>query len=167
MKKKTSAMLLLMLLLNLAATAQTAYKINIYKSKYLLEVLQNNVKIYAFNVVFGNPIGDKFKEGDRKTPIGTFKIKAKYPHKGWKYFLWIDYPTKESWTRFNTRKANGQLKKNDRIGGSIGIHGVPPNCDYLIAERSNWTLGCISLSRKNIEILYQLIPVGTEVQIFE
>lgn len=159
--------LLLCLLWASFAVGKDLYLIKIFKSAYKLEVYKNNVKTHTFKAVFGNPIGDKYKEGDRKTPIGSYKIKAKYPHKSWAYFLWIDYPNATSWQRFKLRKANGQLSQNAKIGGSIGIHGVPQGYDNYISSRTNWTLGCISLTRSDIATLYSIIPVGTEVLIYE
>lgn len=147
--------------------AQDRFLIKISKATYTLELFKNDIPMYNFPCVFGNPVGDKYKQGDRKTPVGSFKIVAKYPHASWSYFLWFDYPNATSWKRFNERKKMGLLQRDDKIGGSIGIHGVPEGYDYLIAKRSNWTLGCISISRKNIALLYKAIPVGTVVQIAE
>jgi murein L,D-transpeptidase YafK len=147
--------------------AQDRFVIKISKSSYTLELFKNDIPVYSFPCVFGNPVGDKYKQGDRKTPVGSFKIVAKYPHASWAYFLWFDYPNTTSWKRFNERKKKGILQREDKIGGSIGIHGVPEGRDYYVAKRSNWTLGCVSISRKNIMLLYNAIPIGTEVQIFE
>ena len=80
----------------------------------------------------------------------------------WKYFIWIDYPNKESWSRFKTRKANGDIPASATIGGEIGIHGVPDGADSMIADKVNWTLGCISLTNKDIEDLYKSISKSTK-----
>jgi murein L,D-transpeptidase YafK len=44
-------------------------------------------------VLGGNPVDDKLLQGDLCTPEGNFLIHAKYPHKSWEKFIWINYPT--------------------------------------------------------------------------
>ncbi len=77
----------------------------------------------------------------------------------------IDYPTKESYAKFNSRKAQGLLPGNAKIGGDIGIHGTWPHEDYAIDQYQNWTLGCISLKNEHVTQLYQMLPVGTRIVI--
>jgi hypothetical protein len=60
----------------------------------------------------------------------------------------LDYPTRESYQRFNERKAQGLIPGTARIGGSIGIHGTWPHEEFAIDQYQNWTEGCIST--KNI-----------------
>lgn len=130
----------------------------ISKSNYTLDVTYKNETLISYPCVFGfNPVDDKHEEGDGCTPEGVFKIRSKYAHKSWAYFIWIDYPNKESWRRFNERKANGEISENGTIGGEIGIHGVPEGTDAMILEKTNWTLGCISLTRAAITDLYKSI----------
>lgn len=141
-------------------------KILIDKSAYTLSVYYKQEKLISYPVVLGfNAIDDKHQEGDGCTPEGTFGIRSKYAHASWTYFIWIDYPNKESWRRFNERKASGKIGKEARIGGEIGIHGVPEGMDDLVEERTNWTLGCISLKTAHIKDLYKSISDGTKIQI--
>jgi lipoprotein-anchoring transpeptidase ErfK/SrfK len=104
-------------------------------------------------------------EGDRNTPEGTFKINAKRPHAKWDRFISIDYPNQESLAKFNRRKQKGEIPAHARPGGGIGIHGTWPNDDHVVDKYSNWTEGCISLKRRDVEDLYSYIPVGTPVTI--
>lgn len=141
-------------------------RIVISKSKYTLHVEYKNEVLITYPCVFGfNPIDDKHEEGDGCTPEGEFKIRSKYAHKSWKYFIWIDYPNRESWRRFNERKENGEISENGTIGGEIGIHGVPEDSDDLISSQTNWTLGCISLTRASITDLYKSIGDHTKITI--
>ncbi|OFZ07429.1 MAG: hypothetical protein A3D92_13995 [Bacteroidetes bacterium RIFCSPHIGHO2_02_FULL_44_7] len=141
-------------------------KIYIDKSDYQLSVMYKAEKLITYPCVFGfNAVDDKHQEGDGCTPEGIFGIRSKYAHSSWSYFIWIDYPNKESWRRFNARKANGTLDQTARVGGEIGIHGVPEGLDDLISTRQNWTLGCISLSTAHITDLYKSIGDGTKIEI--
>lgn len=122
--------------------------------------------LISYPCVFGfNEVDDKRQEGDGCTPEGNFGIRSKYAHKSWKYFIWIDYPTKDSWSKFKASKANGEIESSATIGGEIGIHGVPKGSDGMIADKTNWTLGCISLTNKDIEDLYKSIVNSTKILI--
>lgn len=125
------------------------------KKNYRMEVIHDTVVLKTYPVVFGfNPLDDKFCQGDGCTPEGKFAIRSKYPHGSWSKFMWIDYPNKESWEKHYQAKKDGKIPKNKSIGGEVGIHGVPVGYDYMIDERENWTLGCISLKNKDVDELY-------------
>lgn len=136
------------------------------KSKYLVSVYHKDSLLITYPCVLGfNPIDDKAQEGDGCTPEGTFKIRSKYPHRSWTYFIWIDYPNDDSWRKFRERKSNGDIAESAKIGGEIGIHGVPDEADYAIDQGTNWTLGCISLKTSHIKDLYNSIGNDTTVKI--
>lgn len=138
----------------------------IEKSKYRLTVFHNLQPIKSYAVVFGSsPRGDKLHEGDRKTPEGIYRIRDLYPHQAWSKFIWLDYPTPESWRKHLRAKQAGQIKASLPIGGQIGIHGVPSGEDALIDERSNWTWGCISLKNRDVNEIYAFVRRGTLVEI--
>lgn len=144
----------------------SGYYIVIDKSDYELHVFDNKGWLSTYPVVFGNnDQGDKLMQGDRRTPEGSFKIIHKKMHSYWDRFLLLDYPNEESYHKFNQRKARGLIPANSKIGGGIGIHGTLPKQDYMVDKYYNWTLGCISLKRPDIEELYDLIPEGTTVTI--
>ncbi len=141
-------------------------KILVSKLKYQLSVSIDSKIIKTYPIVLGtNPVNDKLREGDRCTPEGTFKVKAKYPHKSWSKFIWFDYPNVESYKKHNQAKKDKVIPMNSTIGGDVGIHGLPNGADYAIDTRQNWTWGCISLKNKDINELYQLVFVGMTVEI--
>lgn len=138
----------------------------IEKSKYRLTFFYDSQPIKSYPVVFGaNPVEDKLKAGDKKTPEGKFKIQDLYPHNPWSKFIWLDYPTKSSWRKHFKAKREGKINWNDSIGSEIGIHGTPD--DGLIENKSNWTFGCISLKNKDVDELYEFVQKGTEVEIIQ
>ena len=71
----------------------------------------------------------------------------------------------ESMEKFKERKQHGEIPSNASPGGGIGIHGTFPHEDFVIDRYKNWTNGCISLKREDIEDLYSYIPIGTQVTI--
>lgn len=136
------------------------------KSDYTLLVMNKEKILKSYPIVLGtNPKDDKRMQGDRCTPEGTFHIVSKYPHKSWRKFIWIDYPNDESRRKFKEAKANGQIPKDAKIGGEVGIHGTPSDCDYLIDDKVNWTWGCISLKRKDVDEIYPYIKEDTDIVI--
>jgi lipoprotein-anchoring transpeptidase ErfK/SrfK len=141
-------------------------RIVVDKSDYELHVFDAKGWYATYPVVFGNnPLADKKMEGDRCTPEGNFKIAAKRYHNKWSRFLALDYPTSESLAKFAERKRRGEVPPNASPGAGIGIHGTWPREDFVVDRYKNWTNGCISLKRSDVEELYSYISVGTPVTI--
>jgi murein L,D-transpeptidase YafK len=151
---------------NFAAGPVGSVSIVIDKTDYELSVYDSKGWYATYPVVFGNnTLADKKMEGDKNTPEGTFRINSKRVHDKWYRFMAIDYPNKESYDKFKQRKERGEIPANARIGGSIGIHGTWPHEDFIIDRYKNWTLGCISMKRSDVEEIYAFSPVGTRVTI--
>ena len=142
----------------------SSFKVVIKKSAYEMTLYDNEGWYGTYPVVFGNKSqDDKRMEGDRLTPEGHFKIIGKKIHKQWGKFLMLDYPTKESYEKFRVLKASGAIPQKATIGGGIGIHGTRPNEEWVIDKYINWTSGCISVRYSDMDELYDMLPVGTEV----
>lgn len=134
------------------------------KSDYELSIYDDKGWYATYPVVFGNSsLADKKMEGDKNTPEGTFRIISKRYHEKWDRFIALDYPTKESHEKFKQRKLRGEIPSNAKIGGSIGIHGTWPHEDFVVDRYKNWTLGCISMKRSDVEEIYNFTPSGTKV----
>lgn len=144
--------------------ANASYTLVIKKSAYEMTLYDQEGWYGTYPVVFGNKKqDDKRMEGDRLTPEGKFKIVGKKLHGKWGKFLLLDYPTEESYERFNERKAKGEIPRKATIGGGIGIHGTRPDEEWVIDKFVNWTSGCISVRYSDMNELYEMLPVGTEV----
>ncbi|HNP20671.1 MAG TPA: L,D-transpeptidase [Panacibacter sp.] len=144
--------------------AHGTYFIVVEKSKFELTVFDDDGWLVKYPVVFGNDdLGDKLMEGDRKTPEGNFTVVNKRVHEKWDRFIMLDYPTKESYDKFNYRKAHGIIPKSAQIGGGIGIHGVWPHEEFAVDRYDNWTQGCISMKNEDVEELYSMVKPGTKV----
>jgi len=145
---------------------ESPYYIIVDKSDYELKVYDDEGWYATYPIVFGSKdMGDKMREGDKRTPNGTFKVILKKHHQKWGPELLLDYPTKESFQRFNQRKANGQLPKNARIGNGIAIHATRPQEEWTVDNFYNWTDGCVSVKYTEMKDLFSYIPVGTSVTI--
>jgi lipoprotein-anchoring transpeptidase ErfK/SrfK len=146
--------------------AKSSISIFIEKSKYRLTIYRDKQPLKSYPIVLGDsPTGDKFNEGDRRTPEGIFQVKALYPHSQWSKFLWFDYPNLASWRKHLSAKQTGIIPWYKSIGRDVGIHGVPVNSDKLIDLQDNWTWGCISLKTADINEIYAVSRSGTLVEI--
>lgn len=141
-------------------------RILVSKSKYELSVYDAKGWYATYPVVFGNSsLSDKMMEGDKNTPEGDFKIVNKRVHEKWDRYMGLDYPTRESLEKFNQRKRMGLIPASARPGAGVGIHGTWPHEDFVVDRYNNWTDGCISLKREDVEDLYSYVPIGTPVSI--
>jgi murein L,D-transpeptidase YafK len=141
-------------------------RILIDKSDYELSVFDDDGWYATYPVVFGEKTqGDKMWQGDRKTPEGEYKIVSKRPHEKWGQIMLIDYPTAVDKAKFAERKAQGLIPPSAKMGDGIGIHGTWQRDDMAVDYLQNWTNGCISLKRNEMQEIYSLIPIGTKVTI--
>ena len=149
---------------NGSTAPEGAVYILIDKSDYELNVYDEKGWYATYPVVFGNnSLDDKKMEGDRNTPEGSFLVAGKRIHNKWYRFIDIDYPNKESREKFNKRKEKREIPAHARIGGGIGIHGTWPHEDFQIDRYRNWTLGCISMKRTDVNEVFSYVTAGTKV----
>lgn len=116
-------------------------------------------KKYEFDAELGrNWIGTKRIMGDKATPEGLYKITRKYQGRDTQYHksLALDYPNINDQIRFRNDQANGSIPPSARIGGGIEIHGGG-------GKGVDWTDGCIALANSDIDIVFNLIKIGTPV----
>lgn len=140
------------------------YYIIVDKSDYELKVFDELGWYATYPIVFGSQdLSDKMREGDKRTPTGTFKIILKKIHKSWGPELLLDYPNEESQRRFSERKAKGLIPSSSRIGNGIAIHATRPGEEWTVDKFYNWTDGCVSVKYTEMKDLYSYIPVGTQV----
>lgn len=148
-------------------------RIVVLKTERRLMVYRGTSELHNFRIGLGNtPTGDKEREGDGKTPEGTFYICAKNPKSRFYLSLGISYPDTADAARglhagLITQAQHDKIvsaQKNKKsppwdtaLGGEIFIHGHGSSRD--------WTLGCVALEDAEMKILYDLIEVGTAVEI--
>ena len=130
-------------------------RFHVDKSDRTFAVFVDDSLLKTYPCVLGEkPVGDKFHQGDRKTPEGTFTFRTKRVHAKWHKFIWVDYPNAESHRRYNARLRSGQIPAGKDIGGEIGIHGVPEGMDHWITAGQDWTWGCIALRNADVDEIY-------------
>lgn len=138
------------------------------KSQRTLTLYEGDRILKVYPVVLGkDPTLPKLYQGDHRTPEGEYHIIRKYYHPLWSRFLMLDYPTALDRKVYAWIRTNGLLptrgNRTPGVGGAIGIHGTE---DELLNRLGiDWTAGCISLFNRDVDELYELVPVGTRVVI--
>lgn len=150
----------------LTRPADKDFSIVVDKSDYELKVYDDEGWYATYPIVFGSKdLSDKMKEGDKRTPNGSFKIVLKKIHNKWGPELLLDYPNDQSLKKFQERKEKGMIPRSARIGGGIAIHATRPQEEWTVDNFYNWTDGCVSVKYTEMQDLYSYIPVGTPVTI--
>jgi len=137
-------------------------RIVVEKAIRKMTLMSKKQVIATYDIGLGfNPVGDKEKEGDGKTPEGRYQIIAKNHKSKYHLSLKISYPDKQD--VLNARKR--QLS----LGDDIMIHGYPnvyPDwLGNMILKSKDWTQGCIALSNDEVEQLWSYTKIGTIIDI--
>ena len=137
-----------------------ANRIVIVKSRRSMTLLHDDHVLKTYQVALGSvPSGAKQKQGDHKTPEGNYTISAKNPHSEFHLSLRISYP--------NAADRQRAHKLGFSPGGDIMIHGLMSRFAYLgsLHRQTDWTDGCVAVTNPEIEEIWNLVPVGTKVEI--
>lgn len=129
--------------------------------------------VRTYHVGLGlSPVGDKVREGDRRTPEGDFYIFTKNDKSAFYLSLGVSYPNAAHAERglrdglitraqyesiINALSAKQAPPQNTKLGGDIYIHGNGASTD--------WTWGCVALENDDVRELFNAVPVGTPVRI--
>lgn len=147
-----------------------AVSVRVDKSDHSLTVLSGETELLTWPVGLGDPLGDKLRQGDLRTPEGAFRVVTRNSKSAFHLFLGLSYPDADDAARglrdglvtaaqaraiSDASRAGRQPNWNTGLGGAIGIHGG--------GGSSDWTLGCIALENAQIEELWEVAPMGTRV----
>ncbi|WP_246850463.1 L,D-transpeptidase family protein [Rufibacter roseolus] len=135
-------------------------KLVVIKSDRKLLAYSNGRLIRIYAVSLGKqPMGDKKMEGDNKTPEGKYTINHKSHYSRYHKNLGISYPNNKD------RREAARLGKP--VGGEIKIHGLPDNLSFIgkLHLLYDWTAGCVAVTNDEIDELFQIVPIGTPIEI--
>lgn len=161
-------------------------KVEVFKAERRMELLQRLengdyevARSYSINLG-GNPVGHKEQEGDQRTPEGRYILNWKNPNSAYHLSIHLSYPNAQDRARAQELGVSP--------GGDIFIHGMPnstrdwswlisPTLYFLSPDIPNdlvhqtlrlfdWTNGCIAVTNKEMEEIYQLIDTPTPIEIF-
>lgn len=137
-----------------------ADKILIEKQERRLTLFSKKKVIKTYKIALGgNPDGPKERQGDMKTPEGTYFIDSRNKNSLYHLSLHISYPNEKD------KKRARELGVSP--GGDIMIHGIKNGMSWVgdAHAESDWTKGCIAVTDDEIEEIDKLVPNGTIVEI--
>lgn len=135
-------------------------KVLIEKKERRLTLLFKGEVIKSYKIALGgNPVGPKERQGDHKTPEGTYVIDARNRDSSYHLSLHISYPNEKD-------KARAK-KLGVSPGGDIMIHGIKNGLAWVGGAHAevDWTKGCIAVADEEMEEIFKLVPNGTVVEI--
>jgi murein L,D-transpeptidase YafK len=132
----------------------------IEKKERRLTLISKGEAIKTYKIALGgDPVGPKERQGDNKTPEGTYTITARNRRSDYHLSLRISYPNEKDLKRARELDVSP--------GGDIMIHGLKNGLSWLGGFHTgmDWTNGCIAVTDMEMEEIARLVPVGTVVEI--
>lgn len=131
-------------------------KVLVDKSARKISLLRDGREVFSADISLGkNPVGQKRREGDLRTPEGKYKLvwgnDASTHHKS----LLVSYPNKAQATR--------AAAKGEDAGGGIMIHGQRQWWRWF--TRSPLTNGCVGVSNFAMDVIWSAVDLGTPIEI--
>ena len=143
------------------------------KSERILELWEGDYLYDSYPIGLGwEPEGHKKKEGDGRTPEGSYYVCLRNSNSRFYLSLGVSYPNKEEAKealkeeRIDQSTYNQIVEAIDNnsqppwytpLGGEIMIHGM--------GSASDWTAGCIAVDNEVMDILWKYCPKETPILI--
>lgn len=143
-----------------ALQTEPADKVLIEKKERRLTLLLKGEVIKTYKIALGgNPVGPKERQGDNKTPEGTYIIDSRNRDSVYHLSLHISYPNEKDKMRAKELGVSP--------GGDIMIHGIKNGLTWVGASHAevDWTKGCVAVTDEEMEEIYKLVPNGTIAEI--
>ncbi|HMX98984.1 MAG TPA: L,D-transpeptidase family protein [Agitococcus sp.] len=134
--------------------------VKVVKSQRQMWLLEQGKIIKQYTIALGaNPVGHKQQEGDERTPEGRYILDYRNPNSGYFKSLHVSYPNKQD-------LANAKAKGVD-AGGMIMIHGQRNGFGWAakLTQLKDWTNGCIALNNQDMQEVWDLVKIGTPIEI--
>ena len=116
------------------------------KSEHRLGVYQRGTLLKSYHISLGRGgWGWHDKDSDNVTPLGDYIIDSKFTNSSFHKALAISF------------------------GNQIEIHGAKNYLGFIgkFHRLIDWTKGCIAVTNKEVDELYESVPVGTKILIRE
>ena len=147
-------------LLLFAQDARVVDHVIVYKHDRTLVLLSRGKEVKSYKVALGGePMGPKARQGDHRTPEGLYVLDSRNPNSHFYKAFHVSYP--------NSKDIASARKAGVSPGGDIMLHGLPKGYAFLGKSQAlhDWTDGCIAVSNQEMDELWNLIRVGTPIEI--
>ncbi|MEO8224388.1 MAG: L,D-transpeptidase family protein [Gammaproteobacteria bacterium] len=143
-----------------ASAIEMADRVVVHKAERKLLLMRGERVLRAFPVALGlSPSGPKRREGDFRTPEGTYRLSGRNANSDFFLAIQVDYPGPDDLRRAAAERV--------RPGGLIMIHGQPnrPSRPLEYYQTRDWTNGCIAVSNAAMVDIWLMTPDNTPIQI--
>ena len=146
----------------------------VVKSARKLYLCDGGKVIRSYPITLGrDPVGQKMRAGDGRTPIGRFRICTKNSDSANYRFLGISYPDRSAAQRglhdgllspgealaiTQAHNAGRCPSWTTALGGGVGLHGSSSRLGLP-------TAGCIALADQYVAELFDVLRIGDEIEI--
>lgn len=134
--------------------------VRVVKSQRILELRSGGTVVRSYGIALGgNPVGDKQREGDERTPEGRYVLDWRNSNSGYYRSIHISYPDAAD-------RAAAAAASTDP-GGMIMIHGQPNGYGWWswLLQRFDWTNGCIAVTDEDMAEIWAMVRNGTPIEI--
>ncbi|HXN49869.1 MAG TPA: phosphatase PAP2 family protein [Bryobacteraceae bacterium] len=162
-KRRSGVAAVLVLLLCSGQPAMASSRVDrveVFKQRHELLLLKDGKIVKTYKVALGsNPVGRKERQGDEKTPEGSYVLDRRNAHSKFHRSIHISYPSAE-----DVKRARGL---GVPPGGDIFLHGLPNGAGFIGAahRQMDWTTGCIAVTDEEIDEIWNLVSDGTLIVI--
>lgn len=132
------------------------------KNKHLMTLYAGDKVLGVYHVSLGRGDGAaKQREGDNRTPEGRYVIDAKNAKSAYYKSLHISYPSTKDIARAKSQGVSP--------GGAVMIHGLRNDLKWLgpMHRFKDWTRGCVAVTNSEMDELWQMVEVGTQIEIIQ
>jgi murein L,D-transpeptidase YafK len=132
----------------------------VYKHEHKLVLISGGRELRSYRVALGGePIGPKTRQGDHRTPEGSYVLDSRNPNSHFYKAFHISYP--------NPKDLALAKKLGFSPGGDIMLHGLPKEYAFVGKAHTlhDWTDGCIAISNEEMDEIWKLVRVGTPIDI--
>lgn len=148
-------------LLGQAATpALHADRVLVLKKERTLHLLSHGNVIKSYKVALGgDPLGPKARQGDHKTPEGTYILDSRNARSQFYRSIHISYP--------NAQERAAARRAGVSPGGDVFVHGLPNGYRWIGAAHrtKDWTDGCIAVTDEEMDEIWSAVADGTPIEI--
>ena len=135
-----------------------ADKVIVLKSYRRLLLMRGDEVLKTYIVSLGgNPVGPKMRQGDNKTPEGSYVLDRHNGNSQYHRSIHISYPNTDDLAR--AKKLGGSP------GGELFIHGLPNDFHGHSEALGDWTEGCIAVTNAEIDEIWRAVADGTPIEI--
>jgi len=141
-------------------TAAGVDHIIVYKQPRKLVLLSGGKEVRSYKIALGGqPVGPKTRQGDHRTPEGSYVLDSRNPNSHFYKAFHISYP--------DSKDIAAARKAGAKPGGDIMLHGLPKQYAWVGKAHvlNDWTDGCIAVTNEEMDEIWKLVRVGTPIEI--